>query len=152
MSFDFVLCLLIKFVKMSSIPLKNLQNISLITKLENQFPLMMNGIKNILNYDLGPFTHRLPIASSGSSTLIIDDYLILFGGCLKNECYNDIHINDLKTKIWYLLPTTGNKPYFTNDSQMFFHNSTLYVISSNSQSNHNIYSIFTLSLLKVILS
>ena len=158
MLIESILLIIMKFVLIASLSNKNLHNILKINEKYNYSTLSSIDLKyteinnNLVNMIIkGVFTHKLPIPASGASTFVMDNFVIIFGGCMNNQCFNQIYLNDLKTNNWYEINTKGRKPKVSKESKIFFNNSTIYVIEVISHSKQSWNSIYSLNLNEVIL-
>ena len=98
-------------------------------KNKNIFKPLSPSLENLIMKHNEPFEWNLlvsknkpPSERKGQSSIIIDNYLIIFGGCdLEDNCFNDLYFFDLQKRFWEKIICEGEIP-----SSRQFHTANLY--------------------------
>ena len=74
-----------------------------------------------------------PTERRGHTTLIVDTFLLVFGGCYQElKCYNDLFFLDLRSHKWIEIPTLGQQPSPRGGHAAILYGTTLWVFGGNS--------------------
>ena len=151
MSFVIYLLFMMKFINTLSIRIIN-KNIAY--NLNNQ---EKNTIYNFKNEEINnnktnftfvsqKYTGNPPSPRRDHSSLIFDNFMVIFGGKSDLEYFNDLYFLNLNTNEWFDILTFGNKPSPRKGHIALIYNSSLFVIGGKSSSNKILNSIYSLNL------
>ena len=109
--------------------INNIENSNFIKEKKPKFSPLNPKIDNLImkhnepfEWNLLPSKNKPPSERKGECSIIVDNYLIIFGGCdLEDNCYNDLYFFDLQNRFWEKIKIKNEIP-----SPRQFHSCNLY--------------------------
>jgi hypothetical protein len=91
-----------------------------------------------------------PEMRRGHSSVIADNFMVIFGGCyMESTCYDDVIYLDLSTNTWIPIPTTGSIPSARQGHSAVLYGATMWVYGGSSSDGY-MSDLYSLSLETVI--